>query len=292
MSDLLKSLFELDDGALEKSSRETVLRAPFSYPGGKTKSVVHILQHLPYRRSYIEPFGGSAAILLARQPSELEVFNDRYAGVVAFYRCVRDSVKCQQLVLRLTDIVHSREEFNWCRDTWENYEDDVERAARWYYMSAFSFGSMGRNFGRATGVTSGLAEKTHKHILDFDKIHSRIKNILVENQDYKNILHDFDGEEAVFYLDPPYYKTSLGVYGSHLSDAEHEIMLNFIFRMQGFVAVSGYDNELYNKYPWDEKHHWEIQMSLKPMAFHEENCKSEIEDSGRPMAQETLWIKY
>ena len=128
--DLMSMFQELDDSTIEKKSREIVLRAPFSYPGGKSKSVIHILPHLPYRNSYIEPFGGSATILLARQSSQLEVFNDRFAGVVALYRCIRDDVKCQKVVERLSTIVSSREEFVWCKQNWETAEDDVERAAR------------------------------------------------------------------------------------------------------------------------------------------------------------------
>ena len=289
-NDLLNLFQELDDAGLEKVSRETVVRSPFPYPGGKTKSIKHIIQHLPYRNTYVEPFGGSGAILLARQPCKLEVFNDRYAGVVALYRCIRDAKKCKALVERLSTIVHSREEFVWCSKSWETYQDDVERAARWYYVVMFSFGRLMRNFGRATSGDAQLAAATARHILEFDKVHNRIKFCLIENQDWRNIVHDFDNEEAVFYLDPPYYMVHKGTYKHELTTQEHRDLLNHIMKMQSFVAISGYHNELYDSYDWDEVHEWDSQVSIQPMAFHEENNKAG-QNSQRSSAKEVLWIK-
>lgn len=281
---------ELDDASMEKVEREKVVRAPFPWPGGKTKSLKNILPHLPYRTSYIEPFGGSGAVLLARQPSDLEVFNDRYSGITVFYRCLRDSQKSRDLVNRLSAILHSREEFVWCKETWENCDDEVERAARWYYTIMFSFGSIGRNFGRGTGDNAQLAQKTANHVLEFDQLHARLRQVVIENQDYKNILHDFDNPDAVFYLDPPYYKVYKGTYKCEIPDEEHKVMLNHIMEMQGFVALSGYDNELYNKYDWDATYQWEAGVAIKPMAFHDSNNK-ETETQQRETTTETLWIK-
>lgn len=106
-------LFDMLDGLsthVEPESRDQeILRPPFSYPGSKSRSIDKILPHLPYTGVYIEPFGGSAAVLLARRPSKLEVFNDRYAGVVAFYRCIRDNNLMCQLCERLDLTIHARE---------------------------------------------------------------------------------------------------------------------------------------------------------------------------------------
>jgi len=289
--DLLKAFADIDDITMVKAKRESYIRAPFAWPGGKSKSVKDILPHLPYRESYIEPFGGSGAILLARRPSKLEVFNDRFAGVVAFYRCIRDNTKVNDLVNRLKDTLSSREEFIDCRDTWEKCEDDVERAARWYYMLSYSFGSLGRNFGRSIKNDSQLPNKMAKHILEFDIIHNRIKLCLIENQDWRNMLLDFDHEEAVFYLDPPYMEAYSGTYKCEMKEQDHVDLLNRIMKMKGFVALSGYENKLYDSFDWDERHTWSKIVSLKAMSFTEEN-KKENNHAQRDKAVEVLWIKH
>ncbi|GAG08047.1 unnamed protein product, partial [marine sediment metagenome] len=187
----------------QSSKDANILRAPFGYPGGKSRSLGNILPHLPYRNKYIEPFGGSAAVLLARKPSKLEVFNDRYAGVVAFYRCLRDPILFPKLLEWLDLTIHAREEFTWCKNTWENPDDPVERAGRWYYMVQSSFGSIGRNWGRQT-TRSSMAGKIRRKLKLFPEIHERFFNVQVENQDWEDCLRDYDSPDAVIYCDPPY----------------------------------------------------------------------------------------
>jgi DNA adenine methylase len=253
----------IDDWAdVDMGSREKAVRAPFAYHGGKQRSLKHILPHLPYRDAYIEPFGGSGAVLLARNSVPIEVFNDRYAGVVAFYRCIRDPKKIERLIERIDATVHSREEFIWCKENWENFADDVERAACWYYMMIYSFGGHGRNFGRSTTQPKGLiAGRLHKKLTEFRKLHRRLARVQVENQDWSDILRDYDSPNAVFYIDPPYLDTWSAYHGLEFPMSEHLRLLEKIFELQGFVAVSTYVNDVYGKFPWNASHTWNIYSS-------------------------------
>ena len=52
-------------------------RFAFGYYGGKYSHLRWLLPLLPKTRAYCEPFGGSAAVLLNREPSPVETFNDR-----------------------------------------------------------------------------------------------------------------------------------------------------------------------------------------------------------------------
>ncbi len=295
---LLRALQESDAISTDVIKRENIVRAPFAYAGGKSKSLKYILPYLPFRKSYIEPFGGSAAVLLAREPSDLEVYNDRFAGIVALYRCMRDEEKVIKLIERLRIIVHAREEFIWCRDTWHTCTEDVERAARWYYMNRFSFGSLGRNFGRATSASCNMPKATQKHVSDFYKLHNRMKNVLIENQDWRLILKDFDNHDAVFYLDPPYIDAHSGTYSGNkipqMTYQDHQELLYEIKHMQGFVAISSYGNELYKQQDfWGDVIEWQASISIKPMAFTDSNHKEGMDhDRKREQNTECLYIKY
>lgn len=67
------------------------LRAPFPYFGGKRDVATLIWARLGRVRQYIEPFCGSAAILLtAPEPASLEVVNDMNGFIANFWRAVKN----------------------------------------------------------------------------------------------------------------------------------------------------------------------------------------------------------
>lgn len=291
MTDLMDMFEDLDRHAEEKT-RETIIRAPFAWPGGKSKSIDKIIPHLPYTSRYIEPFGGSAAIMLARHASALEVYNDRYGGVVSFYRCLRNPAKFNNLCEQLELTIHSREDFLTCRDTWKNIECDIERAARWYYMTNYSFGSLGRNFGRSTSHKGSLAGKIRNKLKLFPAIHERFKGIQVENQDWEQCMADYDSPDSVFYLDPPYLDTDSGIYNSKMTHEDHRRLLDRVFECQGFVALSGYPNPLYEDRDWDDRITWDAFISIKSAAYTESNNKEHLKGlEERGTNTEVLWIK-
>jgi len=294
MVDLLSLFDDLDRvNPTSRSSKDgAIIRAPFPWPGGKSRSVANILKYLPYRKVYCEPFGGSGVVLLARTACDLDVFNDRHAGVVAFYRCLRNPKKYQQLVDWLELTVHSREDFKDAKDTWVVETDDVTRAGKWYYMVNYSFGSLGRNFGRSTSGRGLIAGKIRNKLKMFPFLHGRLKRVQIENQGWRDCIRDYDSRETVFYIDPPYVDAHPGTFEYEMGRVDHEDLLDMIFQIKGFVAVSGYSNPLYNNQPWDNVHSWDSFCSIDSCSYTEGNNKSKMEGkTKRVNAEEMLWIK-
>lgn len=285
---MLSLLQNMDEGEGVRSC--DIVRAPFGWHGGKSKSLKHILQHLPYRKTYCEVFGGSGAVLLARQTSPLEVFNDRYAGVTCFYRCIRDLDKTRALVARLDLTCHSREEFEWCKGSWEECGDEVERAARWYYMVQNSFTKQGRNWARSTRSLGTIGRSFKNNLDSFGQVHERMKNVQVDNMDWRQCMKDYDSPYTVFYLDPPYLGVNHGAYKHDMLYKDHVDLLERIQQTEGFVAISGYGNELYDSYKWDHKYEWEAFVASTGMAQTQSNGQIGI-DQVRGRATECLWIK-
>jgi len=289
-SDLLAMFNSLND-ATEK--RNTYQRAPFGYPGGKSRSLSEILPHLPYRKKWIDVFGGSGVVTINRQPSPLEVYNDRYSGVVAFYRVLRDPTLVARLIERLQLTVHSREEFLWCKETWPNCQDDVERAARWFYMIDVSVINKGDAFARAT--KAAFSPNITSTLQSFWPVHERFKHIIVENLDWTQCFRDFDDSDAVFYCDPPYMHTDHGSYAHTFNEQDHKNLLTAIFGLSGFVALSGFPSTLYESFPWDQRYEWESWTSTRVQAFTSENHHKDkgFEDvlCQQHRTTECLWIK-
>ena len=63
---------------------------PFGWYGGKFSHLDWLLPLLPACHHYCEPFAGSGAVLLNRDPSPVETFNDLDGEVVNFFRVLRE----------------------------------------------------------------------------------------------------------------------------------------------------------------------------------------------------------
>jgi len=44
-----------------------------------------VIVEIPYHKIYVEVFGGTGIQLLVKDPSELEVYNDRYGGITEYF---------------------------------------------------------------------------------------------------------------------------------------------------------------------------------------------------------------
>jgi len=289
MTDLFDMIEELE----REEKPEIIVRAPFAYPGSKGRSIDFLLENVPNGKVYVEPFGGSGALLLARKPAKLEVYNDRFGGVVCFYRCIRDREKLENLIERLEFTIHAREEFIWSWKTWQEVEDEVERAARWYYSVIYSFGSNGRSWGRATKATAGLAGRIHNKLPEFYNLHQRLRNVQIDNRDWRECIADYDSPDTVFYLDPPYVDAFVGTYKHELSQDDHRQMLEFVFRLKGCACVSGYSNPLYEEQDWDERYEVQVMQSIRGMGETDGKNPNPGKDAKgqRGLVTEILWIK-
>jgi DNA adenine methylase len=125
-----------------KRIRRCAKRIAFGWYGGKFSHLEWLLPLLPKCQHYCEPFAGSAAVLLNRQPSPVETYNDIDGEVVNFFRVLRDQKDKLVEAIGLTPF--SREEFFRALqangDTWS----DLERARRFFI--------------RARQVRTGLAQ--------------------------------------------------------------------------------------------------------------------------------------
>jgi len=153
-----------------------------------------------------------------------------------------------------------------------------------------SFSSLGKFFGRATDKYVHM-DKISGKLLCLQKVHARLKGVLIENLDWTRCIEDFDSPETVFYVDPPYIDTPK-IYDHTLSKSDHQRLLNMLFDCQGFVAVSGYPNEVYDSMPWDDRIEYEVFISTQTGAFNKENRQEKYKDiKKRQNVKEVLWIK-
>ena len=93
-------------------------KPPFPWIGGKEKIAPYILQLFPPNLTqYVEPFGGSGAVLLALppDPNRLDIYNDLDAELVNLFSCIKE---CSNVLLRELKFlpIHGRKLFEYYRD--------------------------------------------------------------------------------------------------------------------------------------------------------------------------------
>jgi DNA adenine methylase len=234
----------------------TTIPVPFPWYGGKALMVSWIVPLLPAHQAYVEVFGGSGAVLFAKPPSPMEVYNDVDQGCVTFFRVLRDPDLFPEFLRRAALMPYSRVEYETARAHWQDGTDLVEQALRWYIVARLSFsGDWGSSWGYdvTTGPHRRLAHHVSKWLSAVEGLpafHARIQRCLIEGDDWAAILDRYDGPETLFYCDPPYVPDtrkpgSQDKYLHELTHADHEALVARLLTVQGMVILSGYDHAIY-----------------------------------------------
>jgi DNA adenine methylase len=241
---------------MDKKIKRPILR----YHGGKFKLAPWIISHFPSHKVYVEPFGGGGSVLLQKERSYAEVYNDKWDIVVNVFECLRNPVTAQILKAQLLLTPFSRTEFNKCGDIEiQKIKDPVERARRTILRSFAGFGSASTNAKHATGFRSNSnrsgtipAHDWANYPLCINSFIERLSGVIIENRNYKEVMLVHDSKKTLHYLDPPYVHITRNMnrgnwaYACEMSDIEHEEMAVIAKKVEGFVVLSGYSCELYN----------------------------------------------
>lgn len=207
-----------------------------SWIGGKKLLRKEILAQFPEKYSrYIEVFGGAGWVMFGREGKvDLEVYNDVNSNLVNLYRCIKYHPEALQK--ELDGILVSRELFF---DAVESQNcrgmTDIQKAARFFVIIKESFGTDLRSFG--------VRGKSMSNAVEYLKIASeRLNRVVIENMDFEKILKTYDKEDALFYLDPPYYEAEK-YYADRFDITDHERLKNALDRIRGKFILSYNDCE-------------------------------------------------
>lgn len=230
----------------------TKVAVPLLWFGGKGNMVRRLLPLIPPHRTYVEPFGGGAALLFAKPPSPLEVYNDIDSDLVNFFRVLRDPKKFARLYRLVALTPYSREEFYHCREALAADEDDVARAWRFFVLARQSFaGHFAHSWGFAVTKTScGMADTTSKWLGLLEALpwfHARLMRVQIEHGDFRRVFELYDSEETFFYCDPPYVLETRRreEYRHEMTLADHEDLVRILLGLRGMAMLSGYAHPVY-----------------------------------------------
>lgn len=230
-------------------------RPVLRYFGSKWELAPWIIEHFPVHRMYVEPFGGGAGVLLRKQRSHLEIYNDLDGQVVNLFRVLRDKGMAERLKAAVSLSPFSREEYELARSP---SDDPVEQARRTLMCAYFGHGSSGalKKVGfRANSAGAGspgprVWKEYPNHI---DRFCDRLRDVVIENRPAAEIMEAMDAPDTLHFVDPPYVlstRVAPNVYRHEMSDHEHEELCELLCRLKGFVILCGYPNPIYNSLGW------------------------------------------
>lgn len=227
-------------------------RPVLRWHGGKWLLAPWIIGHFPKHQVYVEPFGGAASVLMRKERSYAEIYNDLDQSVVGLFRVLR-SERAGDLVeaLRLTPF--ARTEF---AEAYLPTDDPVEAARRLVIRSFMGFGSNGHNKLTGFRANSNRSGTTPAHDWvnypdSLAMVVERLQGVTVESKDAKAVMAQHDGSQTLHYVDPPYVmatRSDAGAdYAHEMTDADHSELLTFIRALRGMVVLSGYPAPLYDE---------------------------------------------
>lgn len=202
--------------------------------GGKSRLRKYIIPLIPNNaKRYIEVFGGAAWVMFGKDkvPGQMEVYNDIDGNLVNLYLQIKNN--CEALQNEI-DWLQSRELFERYRSELAADAEltDLQRAARYWYLIKCSFGANRSSFATA-----------NKNLAVADELplyRDRLKGVVIEHKDFKQIIKTYDRQDACFYLDPPYvasekyYKTNLNTFKM----ADHQRLNAVLKTIKGHFILS------------------------------------------------------
>ena len=261
----------------------------FGWYGGKFSHLDFILPNLPTdARHFCDVFGGSASVLINREPALVETYNDIDSDLTNFFETIRNSGTSDALLKAIALTPFSREELaRAC--TAESGLDSVERARRFFVRArqtrtglaqTSSEGRWAHCVLTSRAAMAGAVSRWLGSIEGLSEVVQRLLRVQIENAPALEVIERFDSPDTLFYLDPPYVHAERGdasAYGAEMTDEDHIELAELLLRSDGRFAVSGYRSDLYD----------DLFSSWRRVDADTKLCHSV-----RQPRQESMWMNY
>lgn len=233
-------------------------RPALRYYGGKWLIGKWIISHFPSHQSYIEPCGGAASVLLQKDRSALETYNDLDGSVVNFFRVLRDEPDA---------LIHSLNWTPWAREEYEmSLQTDgrpIENARRFWVWCWMGIGGKWGGWRSITSPDSRNGVAWPQDTINLDhlkKVAERFRGVQIEHIDSMECVRKYANDESLIYIDPPYLPETRerpGRYAFEWTEGQHIEAAEVLRNCKGSVVISGYAcplyADLYEAYGWTRR---------------------------------------
>jgi DNA adenine methylase len=226
------------------------INSPFRYAGGKFYARKLILQDVPHHECYIEPMCGGASIFFAKEKAKTNILNDIDPELINCLIHIRD---CPDKIADfLKNMPASKEKHSFFKNEFKP-KNDLERAARWFYLNRTSYSgimNMKNCFWGYGDKYSMRPENWRRHLLATS---NKLKGVQLFNKDFQEIIENApDG--AFIFLDPPYFSRDQDKFYTFSFTKEDHIRLMQLLKKHAhrikFLLTYDDDPEIRKMYSW------------------------------------------
>jgi DNA adenine methylase len=268
---------------------KTQVTNPLKYHGGKHYLAKRIVQLMPPHTHYVEPFFGSGAVMFQKDPSGVsEVANDNLSTLTTLWEVLQNESMYERFV-RLSEATPFSEQ-QWKQSEKRlRDEDPVVRAHAFFVLNRLSRQGLMKDF--ATLSRNRVRRKMNEQVSSWltaveglPQIHERLKRVVILNQDALQVIQRQDGNNTLFYLDPPYVtstRVATAAYQHEMTDQDHTRLVDVILKCSGKVMLSGYPNAIYERLEYAGWDVFDFQVS-----------KASSSQKSKPKATERIWANF
>jgi DNA adenine methylase len=204
--------------------------------GSKTLMSDDIISYFPKHSIYVEPFIGGGGVYFKKEPSPIEVINDIDKNLIQGYRLIKRAPIDLSLYTKDLNTIPKIKAFLVSN---KNTNADKLTKEIIYNCNGFNSNPISRTKNNVYKNTNPYSKL--KDIKDYKK---RIKNTIIKNTDYKEIVKKYDSKETLFYLDPPYENSDKSkIYKNNVLDYEElafilkQIKGKFLLSINGSINI-------------------------------------------------------
>ena len=254
--------------------------------GGKAQLMWAIQMLLPtYYKTLVDVFGGSGIITLNTSVPKgcLQIYNDLNHDLYNLIFCVKYrpmaltrelgflpinahdefDVLCRQLRGEDLTLLYLDEELQLAEQMFPPPEaeqvkwllqsraalSDVRRAAAFYKLQRYSYNASGGSYG------VGSCD-IRRFLRDIWECSRRLKDVVLENKDFEELIAARNDPQTLIYCDPPYYEAEC--YTVEFPRSDHQRLHDVLVAHKGFVMVS-YNNCAYIRELYDDFYIYEAE---------------------------------
>lgn len=245
---------------------------------------------MPPHIHYVEPFAGGLAVLLRRNPESIsEVVNDLDGDLTNFWSVLRDEHSFVEFKRKCEATPFSEVLFNAALDP-DPHDSHVDRAVKFFIRCRQSRQGLGNSFATLSKnrTRRGMNEQVSSWLTAIEglpEIHTRLKRVVILNENATSVIRQEDSSSTFFYCDPPYLhetRVSTSDYQCEMSADAHQRLLTVLAEIKGTFMLSGYRSKLYDGIA--ERFGWR-------RVDREIDCKASSAKE-KPMRIESLWMNY
>jgi DNA adenine methylase len=169
------------------------INPPYGRLGGKSRLKLLILEHFPANyenMTYVEPFFGAGSVYFAKTPSVKEVINDLDKNMVILMRGFKKYDGND--ISKTINGDHTKAEFR--HILLSNPKGEYGIFIKTLLLTKLSFFGKMTNFSNQRQINSNYG----------DKYNERMKDTIITNKDYREVVAQYDSPNTFFYFDPPY----------------------------------------------------------------------------------------